>query len=102
MTEVHLLAALVTGARAVLEHRVRSPDPEDAIAVEHFVAADDLEVLVLALRDEHAIEGIAMGTRQAAGALGVLQGDRQVLEPLAEDVTGDVVSELLSARQLAD
>ena len=52
--------------------------------------------------DEHPVEGVAMGTRQRAGARSVFNGDWKFLEVLSGYCPGNVEGERLGVREFAD
>src|SRR6266852_2709664 len=66
------------------------PQAGDAVHVENVVVGDDRQVLDLRLRDEHAIERIAMITREPAGALRVEDRNIEALEALARQTPWNV------------
>ncbi len=52
--------------------------------------------------DQHAVEGIAMRTRQPPGAFAVTNGDGQFFEALVRDAAGNVVRHGFSLWKLAE
>src|SRR5215471_12927538 len=55
-----VVIAWLIGPAMVCLHEVASPQPGHSIAVEDLVIGDDGEIFDLRLRDQHAIEGIAV------------------------------------------
>ena len=77
------------------------PEAPYVECVERFIVADERNVLNLALRYEHSVEGIPMGSWQTAGTLGVEQRDVERNEALTGDAGGYVRGHISRARQLA-
>ena len=74
----------------------------DGVAVEGGVVGDEDEVAGEGLGDEHAVEGVAMGTGEGTGAGGFGHRNRQFLEALGGYCSGNVGGDGVGVRQFAD
>ena len=67
-----------------------SPEPANGVAIEGGVVGYKHQVAGERLGDEHTVEGVAMGTRERAGAGGVGDSDGQFFEVLVGYGAGNV------------
>lgn len=78
------------------------PNTTDAIGIEYALVADDGEVFGLSLRNEHAIEGIAMRSGERSGTLTVFEGYSESLKAKPFYPGGYSSGKSGRSRQLAD
>lgn len=79
-----------------------TPEATKFVIVEDRIAADDGQVFGLRLSDQHPIEGIAMGSREQAGAGGVGGGDRERFERLLREHCVEMESKVCALGELSD
>ena len=81
---------------------VDSPDTADAVLVEQRFARYERQVAPQRLRNEHPVEGVAMGAGQSSRVCSVFNGDGQLFKALVGNGSGDVVRKGFGARKLAE
>ena len=75
------------------EHAYRwLPDSRHVVVAEHGIVCDDWDVFNLCLGGNHAIEWVAVGSRQSPGPLRVEDRDVDTLKSLTSDAAPDIYS----------
>jgi hypothetical protein len=78
-----------------------SPKTAHTIGVKHALIGNENEILDQRLRDQHAVERIAVRTRQRACGLPMSDRNRETHKPLAFHCLGNVVDDGARAGELA-
>ena len=78
------------------------PESANTVVVEASFVRYENEVVRQCLGDEHAVEGVSVGTGQSSSTDSVCHGYWQFRETLVSDSSGNVGSDQLAARQFAE
>ena len=79
-----------------------SPEPSDTVWIKRCVIAEDRDVFLLGLGDQHTIKRVLVGSRQQASAHRVVGGNRQRLKTLPRQIACKVSKQIACVRQLSN
>ena len=78
------------------------PNATDLVLIEDPFVAHDGKIAALRLRDQHAVEGIAMSAGKQTRSLAVFNGDGEFVKAELPDADGKVFSHLSRLGKFAD